>query len=172
MRDLTSEEQILSAGIQKTVSYCPADYGALLRPEWAAARGCVVVPTESAARLPGGQIPLISTALAKRGYDQCYVVLSEDLGLEERPVALGTSASEFEALNSRYGIYRFVIVPADAAWAIACNEWFNLFGAPQGLVAEMLGCEPELARREFDLYAAKIGGSLTYVADLYRSQAA
>ena len=150
------------------VSFSPADYGALLRPDWAKPMGCQVVPAESGARLPPAQILLVPNALRRRGYDQCYAIPSEPLGPSEGPLAIGATPDEFARLNERYGLFRFVIVSADRAWAIACNEWFNLFGAPPGLLAEMLGRSPVDAERDFEAFATRIGGSLPKVSRMYR----
>lgn len=171
MRQVNARERELCSATLAAVSYTPADYGALLRPDWAASRGCEVLPTESAARLPAAQIPLIAAALSNRGYDECYAMLSEDLRPEEPPFVIGTTPAEFSALNARYGLFRFVIAPSDQAWAIACNEWFNLFGAPPELLREMLGGDLQSARREFEDYAHRMGGSLPRIAAMYQTHA-
>ena len=172
MRTLDRTEAAACEALVSAVSFCPGDYGAILKPEWAASFGCEVVPMESAGRLPIEQIPRIASALSNAGYTHCYGALTETLRPAEPALLLETTVKDFTELNARYGIYRFVIVPHDKTWAVACNERFNLIGATPTLLEQMLPTSPAAVRATFDALAARLGGSLRHVASLYRPRAA
>ena len=152
------------------VSFRPGDYGCLLRKDWATGMGCEIVASESAGRIPDPAIPRLSRALGSAGYDHCVAIPSEDLGSGVMPLELEVCEHDFRELNSVYGLYEFVITVPERSWAISCNVWFNLFGAPPKLLGEILGMPLDRARQEFGEFARLVGGSIPGVGEMYAAR--
>ncbi|TAN30642.1 hypothetical protein EPN29_14270 [bacterium] len=142
-----------------------------LRLDWARGRAFQVVPAESAARIPAADIPRLAAALKEFSGGSAIAVnidVTDERG-DAFDVQIGPEG--LTEVNRELGLYRFLLTREDEPWAIACNEWYNLFAAPAELLTELLGGTLEEARAEFQVYADRLGGSLPDVAALYREPA-
>lgn len=142
-------------------------------PDWVRNQGWKVVPAESMARIPVPDIPRIVSALKESGYPQCIAVFNEPGYIRQLPVTvkseppsdmatchlLTVDEADFQDFNRELGAFRSVLLPEDRAWAIACNEWYNLFGAKCELLESLLGKPIEQAREEFAEVASALKGN-------------
>ena len=130
--------------------------GTTFRTDWVRRAGWKVVPAESGVRFGDEDIRRIIPALNAAGYSQCLAVTTEDLG--DRPSCYIVSIDEtgFRELNRELGVFRFVVTHARCSWGILCNEWYNLYGGPVGLVEAMLGMPMAQARERFLHFATSL----------------
>jgi hypothetical protein len=101
--------------------------------------------------------------LKNAGYTECFAVLNEPGYIQHLPPTvasepagdmptcylLSVGETDFLEFNDRLGAFRSVLTTEDRTWAISCNEWYNLFGAAQPLLDQLLGKAADEARREF-----------------------
>lgn len=136
-----------------------------LREGWARERGFEIVPAESAARLPVGDIPRLASALAAFA---SAVAVDTDMPLGAADAfEIQICTGELRELNRRMGVNRVVVINDDGEWVISCNEWYNLFAARPSLLESMLGKSISQARSEFDLFARRHGGLLPGISAHY-----
>jgi hypothetical protein len=163
-------------------------YGSLLRemmltrpgdecefnPDWIRSHGWKVVPVESMARLPVPDIPRIVSALNGAGFTQCLAIFNEEGYIQRLPVVvvasdpprdmatcydLSVDEADFREFNRELGPFRSVLTTDDRAWAISCNEWYNLFAGKPELLEAMLGKSIEQARQEYLQFASALSKS-------------
>jgi hypothetical protein len=133
------------------------DRGYNFDPEWIQNRGWCVVPVEDSSHFNNEEIRCIISALDTAGSKLCFAIAAPDLPTEFANVyELSVSEEGFEAFNAEFSIFRVLLTATDRSWAISCNEWFNLFAGPEGLVERMLGVSIGEARREFLAYAGMV----------------
>lgn len=138
------------------------DRGYDFNPEWIQSRGWCIVPVEDGSHFTDEEIRRIVPVLDAAGCKSCFAIAAPDLPAEFANVyELSVSEEDFEVFNAEFGILRVLLTNADLSWAISCNEWFNLFAGPEGLLEQMLGVSINRARREFLAYAGVVeqGGS-------------
>jgi hypothetical protein len=157
-------------------------YGSLLRdmmltrsgeecefnPDWIRSHGWKVVPVESMARIPVPDIPRIVSVLNGAGFTRCLAVFNEPGYIQSLPIVvasdppgdmttcylLSVDEADFREFNRELGPFRSVLTTDDLAWAISCNEWYNLFAGKTELLEAMLGNSIEQARRDYLKFAS------------------
>jgi hypothetical protein len=122
--------------------------------EWVRRHDWKVVPVEDASHFAPEQIADVVTALRAAGYCECVAVATEPLDPAPTCYWLSVSEEDLQNFNKEWGAFRFLLTDADRNWAISCNEWFNLFAGPSGLLEAMLGKSIEDAREVFLEYAS------------------
>lgn len=120
-----------------------------INADWARKRGWTVVPAESGGRFFPEDIGRIVDALHRSGVEKCLLVATENLGDLPPCYELDVSEEDFVELNRTLGTFRFVLTDQDRKWAIACNEWYNLFAGDTRLVSALLGKSADEACTEF-----------------------
>jgi hypothetical protein len=159
-------------------------YGSLLRdmmltrsgeecefnPNWIRSHGWKVVPVESMARIPAPDIPRIVSLLNGAGFTQCLAVFNEPGYVQSLPIIvasdppgdmatcclLSIDEADFREFNRELGPFRSVLTTDDRAWAISCNEWYNLFAGKPELLEALLGKSIEQARQDYLKFASDL----------------
>ena len=142
-------------------------------PTWIQNHAWNVVPVESMCRIPPQDIARICSALSSVGYTACIAVLNEPGYVTGIPFAgvtaspdktptcyeLAVTERELQEFNQRLGLFRSVLTTEDGAWAISCNETYNLFGGELKLLECLLGKPIDIARRDFLDFAVALSQS-------------
>jgi len=142
-------------------------------PDWIRSHGWKVVPVESMARIPVPDIPRIVSALNGAGFTQCVAIFNEAGYIRDLPIVvasappgdlatcylLSVDEADFREFNRELGAYRSVLTTDDRAWAISCNEWYNLFAGKPELLEAMLGKSIEQARQDYLKFASELARS-------------
>lgn len=127
-----------------------------------------IVPVESGVRLPDPGIAQLVSALQTTGDCQCVAVFNEPGYIQTLPAKvaseppsdmstcyrLSATEADFREFNRVLGVFRTIVTSEDRAWAISCNEWFNLYGAKPELLEALLGKPIDEARQEFFQFAS------------------
>ena len=141
-------------------------------PSWIRSHGWKVVPVESMARIPVPDIPRIVSAL-NAVFTQCLAVFNEPGYIQSLPIVvasdppgdmatcylLSVDEADFREFNRELGPFRSVLTTDDRAWAISCNEWYNLFAGKPELLEAMLGKPIEQARQDYLKFASELAKS-------------
>jgi hypothetical protein len=123
-------------------------------PRWVRSHGWAVVPVEDASHFAPEEIAVLVPALRKVGFRECFAVATQSVEPDGIPAySLAISEEDFQSFNAECGPLRYLLTDKSCAWAISCNEWYNLFAGPPKLVEAMLGKSLEGAREEFLDYA-------------------
>lgn len=148
-------EQAIAERCQSRVREMTAvEQPAGFNPEWVHTHGWKVVPVEDTGHFSDEEIAVLVVALNQAGFTECLAVATEWLDPAPTCYRLVVSEEGLRQFNEECGLFRYLLTDESRAWAISCNEWYNLFAGPQELLEEMLGKPIEEARGEFHEYAS------------------
>jgi hypothetical protein len=170
VRRLPENEVVRSRKLVREMATLAEDQRYDFNSAWLKKRAWVVVPVEDTGHFAEEEIDRIVPALVSTGHSTCLAVGALDLP-DPLPTCFefSVSADELRIFNAECGIFRFLLTCPELAWAINCNEWFNLFAGPPALVEELLGISIGQARDEFLKYAKLVEqGSEGHLMQIYR----
>lgn len=124
--------------------------------DWIHREGWKVVPVESGMRFSEEDIHQLVPALRQAGFVECLAVATEPLDPMPSCYRMSITEEEFREFNRTCGLFRFLITDETRAWAISCNEWYNLFAGKPELLESMLGKPIEEARAEYLSFATAL----------------
>jgi hypothetical protein len=173
IRDATQVEQC--GRLLREMMIAEEDRETEFNSDWVRSHGWKVVPVPSMSRLPLPDIPRIVSVLNEASYMECLAIFNEPGYIQSLPVAvqsqppsdvatcyrLSVDEADFRAFNRELGPYRSVLTIEDRAWAISCNEWYNLFAAEPVLLTALLGKPIDQARREFFEFVSSLAKGRT-----------
>jgi hypothetical protein len=107
--------------------------------DWLLHHGWKVVPVEDVAHFSPEQRAQVVEGLNLAGHRDAFAVATEPLGEAPQCYRLEMSEADLEEFNRECGTFRFLLTTEDRAWAISCNESYNLFAGPPELLEAMLG---------------------------------
>lgn len=124
--------------------------------EWVHRRGWKVVPVEDTCHFAADEIATLVPVLRRAGYSECVAVATEPLDPAPACYRLSISEEDLREFNKECGPFRYLLTDEDRAWAISCNEWYNLFAGKPELLEAMLGKPIEEARAEYLSFATAL----------------
>jgi hypothetical protein len=145
-----SEVRVVTARAKRLVAG-PWD----LDTEQIARAGWVAVPAEKGRHVEEEEAPALARAMRDAGHEYVYAVATEPMGEHPSAYRVGATAAGLLKFSDECFGLNFVLVPADASFAVLCTtEDYNLYAGPADFVRRALGTEIEAARAAFREYAS------------------